>query len=410
MHSGRRLSGLGAICLGITVQLPLVRAAVAGTSQLISQSLNLVAPLTIAVAALLVLQVGLPARVVVIALSTLLAASMSLFGASLAGYSGDKATSLLFVVVPLIAAAPMILRSITSLRIFLLAVAMAGLFGMTVALFRENAVSVAVSRQVVFELNPLVTARAASAAFASAVTLLAFTDLPKSWRAPLAVTIVAGGYFTLASGSRGPTVGIVAALLIVTVSPWSKLRRRTSLNSGRSKGRRVSPLSLAVFAGLMVAAILLAPSAGVNRITTNAFDFGTRGPLYDAGVRGLLSSPLGVGLGDFQELTGAPAGARSYAHNMLLEVGSEMGALPLAMLVGFLVAAAIRCWRRRTAEGVLIAPLFAVFAANAAVSSDLVGNWALLAFAAVALVIRDESPLDDGAAMPHPCPEAIARS
>ena len=96
---------------------------------------------------------------------------------------------------------------------------------------------------------------------------------------------------------------------------------------------------------------------------------------------------LGHGPGGFAELDSW--GYRSYAHNIFLEIASELGFLGLLCFTGLIVTTALRVWRIRKSPldgGRAFAIGFFVFAVVGTLSvGDLIRNYFL--FFAIGLTI-----------------------
>ena len=156
-------------------------------------------------------------------------------------------------------------------------------------------------------------------------------QLPRTWRVLSVVVGLALAVTTVASGSRGAVVSIIAAGTAMFVLPLA----------GRGKGSRA--LTLAIFACLgTLAAILASGSAGFERFVS----LGNVGDDVPALLRAQaiqysfaewLNSPLfGVGLRDLQlqVSVGSYTQVIAYPHNMIIETLSQTG------IMGFLLLSA----------------------------------------------------------------------
>lgn len=170
---------------------------------------------------------------------------------------------------------------------------------------------------------------------------------------------------TVLAGARGPTLGIVAVLLL-----WTLYFKRT-----------LGSRKLLWILGIAVASILfllVMPEALRDRftkpITREASGLERLGLV--ALVRDALSRVvgLGVGTGGFSQLMRL-GDVRAYPHNIIAEVGIENGLPGLAALVGLCGTTYLRGWRARTDSRTLAALIGFLFALwNAQFSGDLMAN------------------------------------
>jgi O-antigen ligase len=180
-----------------------------------------------------------------------------------------------------------------------------------------------------------------------------------------------------ASGSRGPLVGLVAALLVLVAGLLADPQAR----------RRLVLLG----AGAVAAALLipqLVPGQDVERAlgvflggAAEGLSSSGRIELWSLAWSAFLDHPLlGLGTGGFAVI----APVYLYPHNLVLEVAAELGVVGLAALALFL-AAGLRivttAWRRAVGldrtDIVLVAALLASALVNAMVSGDIQNNAAL---------------------------------
>jgi O-antigen ligase len=177
----------------------------------------------------------------------------------------------------------------------------------------------------------------------------------------------------LASGSRGPLVGLLLGLVVLV----GLLAQR-----GQAAGRWP----------LLVGAVVLAVAFASQLVPGDAIE--RAGSLFGGGLEGqdtngrvelwtqawqtFLEHPwFGVGTGGFA----AVAPADIYPHNLLLEVAAEWGLVGLLVLAGTLGIGAAQIARavRRPPRGerglaVLVAALFTAALANAMFSADITAN------------------------------------
>lgn len=180
----------------------------------------------------------------------------------------------------------------------------------------------------------------------------------------------------VASGSRGPVVGLAGGLLVLLLL---------------SLQRRESRLRVAfVAAGSVVAAIVvsrLVPPENVERTLSvitgseNGLSANGRFELWSEAWALFVERPLaGIGTGGFA----AVEPSELYPHNLLFEVGAELGLVGLVLLggvLGYAVLALGRAWRAGGEQGrpgfALAAALLASAFLNAMFSSNMPTNFGL---------------------------------
>ena len=190
------------------------------------------------------------------------------------------------------------------------------------------------------------------------------------------------GFGFLSSGSRGSMVALLVSLAVTAL-----------ISFGLRKGRRWVGIGLIVFAGAAAALTLAVPAAveTMNRRVTDVLANGdaigsARSRVQraeDAWALFLAHPVVGVGVGGFDQARGRGDGERGdYPHNILLEIGCELGLLGLAAFVA-LVALALKCVVgamravKRRQEFAVVALILAVtvyFLVNAMFSGDLNDN------------------------------------
>ncbi|MDQ2982481.1 MAG: O-antigen ligase family protein [Actinomycetota bacterium] len=198
----------------------------------------------------------------------------------------------------------------------------------------------------------------------------------------------------IASGSRGPALGLLIGLLILV---WT---------TGRDRAARRRLLLLAI--GAVAAALFvvqLVPGQNIGRAFAFLQGNGSglsstgRATYWSHAYESFANHPItGLGTGGF---TSVGAG-EVYPHDLLLEVASELGLPGLVLVVGLLVAGIARI-RRAWALGIgndrrrvsLVATLFAAALTNALVSGDLPTNatlWLMLGLAlGLSTLLEDEA-------------------
>ncbi len=209
----------------------------------------------------------------------------------------------------------------------------------------------------------------------------------KPGRVVLLAAIVALGFGFLYSGSRGSLVALLASVLSVAVAAF-RFRR----------GRRLV-IAMAVVLGLAATTVTFVFPAAAETMNSRVVAV-----FEDAGSVGSATGRLhraedalelfrdhlvfGVGIGGFDLARGYADGQRGdYAHNILLEVGCELGILGLALLLALILPALSRSTRalaltRTRDEFATAAVLLAVlvyFLVNAMFSGDLNDNRLLFA-------------------------------
>ena len=136
-------------------------------------------------------------------------------------------------------------------------------------------------------------------------------------------------FCVLNSGSRGPTLSVAVALVGVSVI--------TALHHGRSP---IGLLPLILIAGIvtLLVSILTLPYIPLYRFEllfseNKGASVLARSLLFAIAWKLTLQNPLGIGIGGFD--SHVPMDMK-YPHNLFLEVGCELGWLPLAALVALI--------------------------------------------------------------------------
>jgi O-antigen ligase len=170
--------------------------------------------------------------------------------------------------------------------------------------------------------------------FSRRISLVGYVSLPF-----LAVAL-------LASGSRGPVVALLAALVVLVGLVMQNRQLRW----------RLAQIGVGVVVALVVAALIV-PSSAVDR--SASFLFGNTSGLSSNGRTQLWHTALslfyshfltGVGTGGFANYAPPPV---VYPHNIVLEAGAELGVLGVVVLVAFLFLAlrtSFRVWREATSH------------------------------------------------------------
>jgi len=233
--------------------------------------------------------------------------------------------------------------------------------------------------------SPIGLAReAATGLIVAAFMLLSRRPIPLRLLALAGAPVIAVAF--VASGSRGPVIGLVVGLLVLLGLTL------------REAGTRSRVLLVAI--GGIVAAILVTQLVPGQDITRSfSFLFGSSGGLSSNGRFALwrqawdafLAHPiLGIGTGGFGQIDPVEL----YPHNLVLEAASELGLVGLVIVVGFVVFGVITLFRIRKGansldrmHAALAAALFAAGFMNSLISSDFAGNSALWLAAGLGLGI-----------------------
>jgi hypothetical protein len=285
-----------------------------------------------------------------------------------AGYGPTKVATMIFVILPVVLAATVLLDSPEARRGWLVAQALLGTT-VAVAALASNGSHVAIERFTLDTVETISTARPIGAAVVILV-LLALTSWRHNWWAlPFAAL---NGVVLVYVGSRGPALyALLTVAIVVVVARFFTRRRARPL------------LIVGAVSVLAYGFALVDGGAGGLRIVSSV-----RTDLYDVGREQLMASaihlglahPMGIGWGDFardspvgRELANAQGVA--YAHNSFAESFSEGGILALLAFVVVVVLVLTRLWRlSEGADGALVLGTTVYWLLNAQVSSDFVGN------------------------------------
>jgi O-antigen ligase len=187
----------------------------------------------------------------------------------------------------------------------------------------------------------------------------------------------------VASGSRGPVVGLTFGLLVLLALTATHRRAR---------------LRLLVVAGAALASVIAViqtvPSSTLSRslevIVASGSDLSSNGraQLWSAAWEAFVQHPLvGIGTGAFADLRGDEL----YPHNFLLETASELGILGVlaaAAFVAWTLVRLARAWRAARDEDrlttAIVTALFCTATVNALFSSALPNNKEMWLWAGVA--------------------------
>lgn len=195
-------------------------------------------------------------------------------------------------------------------------------------------------------------------------------------------------------GGKGP---LLAALLCIMIS----VPVRIAAFGGRLS--RATRRTLVAVTSVATSVILLVTYFG-NHFTTffgrleTAVD-GERMQLFGAAFQAMMSHPVsGLGIGGYASLFGMDDTGGVYPHNILLEVGAEMGilgALSLSFLLYYSSRSGLAFLRNPSPEYSPFAMCFVVLlinaVANACVACDINGNRALFGWMGVVVAVNLQS-------------------
>jgi O-antigen ligase len=239
-------------------------------------------------------------------------------------------------------------------------------------------------------LNPIATARVTALLPVVALSAVAYywSSIAR-WRVALFGVAVLGAFATVVTGSRGPIVSALVALIFLLPVLY---------RAGKMNGRLF--WALAAFGAAMVLVFGRFSIPGLDRVLSA--DTAGRDLLYSESLRILAENPRGIGWGNLADQIQFPSQAiegRLYSHNVFLEIGVEGGWIALLATLA-VVAVALRVAYKHAINGNAGTPL--VYAAlvfnlaNAQFSSDIVGNRLLWLFLGLALgigaILKDAGP------------------
>ena len=217
--------------------------------------------------------------------------------------------------------------------------------------------------------NPIPLGRIGALAFAFGWIRFHFARQPLERILAIAMLAVSA-LCVLASGSRGPALSVVAGFVVLSAITYAQ-HRRSIIGIG----------PLLVCGGLAAVALTMVtiPSLPLYRFQLLFSGEGAsvivRGLMYATALGLTLQHPLGIGLGGFERY--ALLDLR-YPHNMLLEVGCEMGWIPLLgllILIGASLVCMVQVLRREYSwQTLFLATVLLNALLNAMVSGDLNDN------------------------------------
>lgn len=294
--------------------------------------------------------------------------------------------------VPVLFAGIMIGLRARTLRLYVyltFAIALANAVVLTYRLNANNATQTATARfSIGAAYNPIWAGRSAATGVLIAMALvLTSRSRRSSLVGYIALPFLAAAL--LASGSRGPLVGLLLALCVLVGLTVRQRRLRS----------RLAGIGIAALSAVVVAAAVV-PSDALNR--SASFLFGNSSDLASNGRSGLWGKALslflahpwtGVGTGGFARYEPA---ALQYPHDIVLEAAAELGLLGLAIVVTFLylaVRTAFTGWaaaheHEDRVMAALIASMLVAAVANAMLSDGLETTDTLLLVVGLAYGLR----------------------
>lgn len=319
-------------------------------------------------------------RIMNLVLIAVVALAVPVLWSTLEGYSHTKTTEL-FSLTLLAAIAPgFLIRSFDHADTFCRTVAALGVV-LAAAAFLSGEKIEATSRLITNANNPIALGRVCGLACLYFL-LRAFVQRRNVWRNLVLAGLPFGA--VVASGSRGPLVGLVLALLVAITAGVVPSKGG---DASRRHRRRRTAGGLVVGGAAMVIVVVALQTSGTDRAFRLTEGNTARHNLYAEAWAIVIDNPVGVGWGDIRP--GTAANARYYPHNIVLELAAEGG-----WLIGgaFVVLSLSLVWAgplmSRHPTTLTIYAFFVFALANALVSSDLNGNRPLFAFAVTAYSMR----------------------
>jgi O-antigen ligase len=251
---------------------------------------------------------------------------------------------------------------------FLVGVAVLGMV-ITVTAVTERSVN-EIGRLTLAGSGPIALARVGALTFAFGWLRFHFAR-SLAGRIGAAAIVILTLFCVLNSGSRGPTLSVAVALVGVSLI--------TALHHGKSP---ISLLPLIVIAGIvtLLVSVLTLPYIPLHRFElllaenkgTSVF---ARSVLFAIAWKLTLQNPLGIGVGGFDSRVPMDL---TYPHNLFLEVGCELGWLPLAGLLALIVCSMGAMYgvlkREYSWTSLFLAVALLTALLNAMVSGDLNDN------------------------------------
>jgi O-antigen ligase len=275
----------------------------------------------------------------------------------------DKRVGLLITVAFILVASTLVLTTKRRLVAFCVAVVALGLIAVAGQYLSPDVIMLATGRRTPEGVNPIGAGRL----IASALVIVGTAATLRSTRRQLipltvlAVPLIVG---LVATGSRGPSLGVcIAALFVISMHPKLHLRGKALLTM--------------CAIGAMYLTYRIIENAGWRL----AIESGSgRSELYTEALSIAIRYPLGVGWGNFFRYA-RPSTATSqlgeglYAHNIVLEFWIESGVVGTALLGLLLAIVSAKAVRQtRSKIGLILAALALSLLVGAMLSSNVVGN------------------------------------
>ncbi|SCL23990.1 O-antigen ligase [Micromonospora rhizosphaerae] len=239
-----------------------------------------------------------------------------------------------------------------------------------------------------FGANPIWLGRATGAAVVAVAWLYYRKRLSGWWAAALAL-ILALGLF--ATGSRGPMVATVVALLVLALAG---LRQKV----GRGRREWIGVGLMAGLAATFVAFPSLLPPRMYALLVdpSDELELSVRPEMQKATLPIIAEHPAGVGFGNWAHYSGMLK--HDYPHNLWLELTAEAGWLVGGALILAVTVVAVGLWRAARVDAVagFALALLAFNVVAVSTSGDINGNRALFSSLALGLLVLTGATLDRG--------------
>ncbi|WP_395728569.1 O-antigen ligase family protein [Nakamurella sp.] len=292
-------------------------------------------------------------------------------------YGSEKAQSLLLTAIAIFASACFHDKIAGVRRTLVWTSAASLLFALFLLIDRTVTASGRVS---VFSLNPVGAARMTGIFVVTGLAMIMSSHIRASLRLAILAGAVLCSIATLMTGSRGPALSALLALIAVVTLTM------------RSRDVRLRTLIVGVGAmGAAMVVILDSNMAGISRVLDGG-DSGRSG-IYSFTIAQAWANPTGVGWGGFAGVAwrwGSRAD-RIYPHNLMLEVFVEGGFIAL---FGFAAILLYALWhgsrsylRTKNRVECIAIGLYIYALVNSQFSSDLVGNRLLWVTLGLVLVL-----------------------
>lgn len=208
-----------------------------------------------------------------------------------------------------------------------------------------------------FGANPIWLARALGTGIVIAIWLW-WKKLASAWVMFIVIGLLAAGL--VASGSRGPVLGVIAGVVVLALFAGSGRVWRIGLILAGGIGAVWAVQVLPFFAGSRFETILSGAST----------DDAVRTYYWNLSREIIANNPDGVGFGNWNEAAGFPR--HLWPHNLFLEIFAELGT-PIGIATVILLAAVVIRVIRRASTDPIALLIFALLAAEL-VSVNLSGD------------------------------------